>query len=178
MANKVIKAKNVVSFSTGEVLEQTEAAVAAPEEESSVLKQVDEAIEKIEEAASRLDEAEAEAAELREAVETKPLNLRNTSRYLDAEPQDDDWEEDEPEGYDDFAEGEPSTFTEVFIPVHTDTAGAVVRKGMVLVSLVVILCCIVALVMRTGSVSGVISPDLSAWTDQAACIASAVRLDL
>ena len=107
-----------------------------------------------------------------EAIETKPLNLRQ-DRYLDDTPQEPDWA-DEEDAFDDYEDDDEtlSTFAEVFIPLHDDTTGAIVRKGLVIVSLIVILCCIVAIVMKQTGFSGVIMPDISALTDQAANAAS------
>lgn len=107
-----------------------------------------------------------------EAIETKPLNLRQ-DRYLDETPQEPDWADEEDE-FDDYEDDDEtlSTFAEVFIPLHDDTTGAIVRKGLVIVSLIVILCCIVAIVMKQTGFSGVIMPDISALTDQAANAAS------
>ena len=107
-----------------------------------------------------------------EAIETKPLNLRQ-DRYLDETPQEPDWADEEDE-FDDYEDDDEtlSTFAEVFIPLHDDTTGAIVRKGLVIVSLIVILCCIVAIVMKQTSLSGIIMPDISALTDQAAAAAS------
>ncbi|MBQ1596477.1 MAG: hypothetical protein II084_04820, partial [Clostridia bacterium] len=107
-----------------------------------------------------------------EAIETKPLNLRQ-DRYLDDTPQEPDWA-DEEDAFDDYEDDDEtlSTFAEVFIPLHDDTTGAIVRKGLVIVSLIVILCCIVAIVMKQTGFSGVIMPDISALTDQAAAAAS------
>lgn len=107
-----------------------------------------------------------------EAIETKPLNLRQ-DRYLDETPQEPDWA-DEEDAFDDYEDDDEtlSTFAEVFIPLHDDTTGAIVRKGLVIVSLIVILCCIVAIVMKQTGFSGVIMPDISALTDQAAAAAS------
>ena len=107
-----------------------------------------------------------------EAIETKPLNLRQ-DRYLDDTPQEPDWA-DEEDAFDDYEDDDEtlSTFAEVFIPLHDDTTGAIVRKGLVIVSLIVILCCIVAIVMKQTGFSGVIMTDISALTDQAAAAAS------
>ena len=107
-----------------------------------------------------------------EAIETKPLNLRQ-DRYLDETPQEPDWA-DEEDAFDDYEDDDEtlSTFAEVFIPLHDDTTGAIVRKGLVIVSIIVILCCIVAIVMKQTGFSGVIMPDISALTDQAAAAAS------
>ena len=107
-----------------------------------------------------------------EAIETKPLNLRQ-DRYLDETPQEPDWA-DEEDAFDDYEDDDEtlSTFAEVFIPLHDDTTGAIVRKGLVIVSLIVILCCIVAIVMKQTGFSGVIMPDISALTDQVANTAS------
>ncbi|MBQ4459723.1 MAG: hypothetical protein II911_04925, partial [Clostridia bacterium] len=107
-----------------------------------------------------------------EAIETKPLNLRQ-DRYLDETPQEPDWADEEDE-FDDYEDGDEalSTLAEVFIPLHDDTTGAIVRKGMVIVSLIVILCCIVAIVMKQTSLSGIIMPDISALKAQVSCAAS------
>jgi hypothetical protein len=115
-----------------------------------------------------------------EAIEMKPLNLRQ-DRYLDEEPQEPDWadEEDEFDDYDDYEDDDEalSTLAEVFIPLHDDTTGAIVRKGMVIVSLIVILCCIVAIVMKQTATGAVIAPDITALTDEAS-IAAATLLTL
>lgn len=107
-----------------------------------------------------------------DAIETKPLNLRQ-DRYLDETPQEPDWADEEDE-FDDYEDDDESlsTIAEVFIPLHDDTTGAIVRKGLVIVSLIVILCCIVAIVMKQTSLSGVILPDISALTDRAVHTAS------
>ena len=107
-----------------------------------------------------------------EAIETKPLNLRQ-DRYLDETPQEPDWADEEDE-FDDYEDDDEtlSTFAEVFIPLHDDTTGAIVRKGLVIVSLIVILCCIVAIVMKQTSLSGIIMPDISALKAQVSCAAS------
>lgn len=107
-----------------------------------------------------------------DAIETKPLNLRQ-DRYLDETPQEPDWADEEDE-FDDYEDDDESlsTIAEVFIPLHDDTTGAIVRKGLVIVSLIVILCCIVAIVMKQNSLSGVILPDISALTDRAVHTAS------
>lgn len=107
-----------------------------------------------------------------DAIETKPLNLRQ-DRYLDETPQEPDWADEEDE-FDDYEDDDESlsTIAEVFIPLHDDTTGAIVRKGLVIVSLIVILCCIVAIVMKQTNLSGVILPDISALTDRAVHTAS------
>ena len=112
-----------------------------------------------------------------EAIETKPLNLRQ-DRYLDEEPQEPDWADEEDE-FDDYEDDDASlsTIAEVFIPLHDDTTGAIVRKGLVIVSLIVILCCIVAIVMKQTATGAVITPDITALTDEA-YIATAALLHL
>ena len=112
-----------------------------------------------------------------EGIETRPLNLRQ-SRYLDEEPQAPDWA-DEDDEFDDYEDDEKalSTIAEVFIPLHDDTTGAIVRKGLVIVSLIVILCCIVAIVMKQTATGAVITPDITALTDEA-YIATAALLHL
>ncbi len=191
MANKKIHAKNVVRFD-GEA-----ASAPLPEEVPSALEQVDEAIEQIEEAASRLEESGASAAKPvkkvpkkagqkahyvsddAEVFETEPLEL-GKNRYLDETPQDPDWTDEEDDFDDDLEEdaGSISTFTEVFVPLHTDSTGAIIRKGMVIVSLIVILCCLVAIFMKQGAVSGTIASDVSAWTAEAGRLAAILRFDL
>lgn len=157
MPEKVIKAKNVVSFNNGEVKEQTPKAtpidVAVAEAEAAV---------------------EAANAPAPEAIETKPLTLRN-SRYLDEEPQDPDWADEEDFEYETDEEGENiSTFAEVFIPLHDDSTATVIRKGMVIVSVIVILCCLVAIFMKTGSIGGILAPDLTSLREQTAAVLSPV----
>ena len=197
MAKKVIKAKNVVRF------DDKNATTALPQEAPSALEQVDEAIEQIEEAAARLEEGRAPAepkpakkpkapkrpkAENKvrfsdpdeaEVFETEPLEL-GKNRYLDETPQDPDWADEEDAFDDDFEEGAESisTFAEVFIPLHTDSTGAIIRKGMVIVSLIVILCCLVALFMRRGALAGCIPADISVWTAEAQHLAAVLRFDL
>lgn len=190
MPKKVIRAKNVVRFDDKNAL--------------SALDQVDEAIEQIEEAAARLEGAgEAEtpapkkpkkarrpkaankarfAGSEEEVFETEPLELRK-NKYLDETPQDPDWadeEDDFDDDYYDYDENEEgiSTFAEVFIPLHTDSTGAIIRKGMVIVSLIVILCCLVALFMKRGAIGGIVPADLSAWTAEAQHLAAVLRFDL
>lgn len=188
MPKKVIKAKNVVSFSTGEVKEQVTAApdvvdeeleAAAAEAEAAVAK-AEAAAEKAETAVRDTAEEVSELAPERpapepEAIETRPLNLR-TSRYLDDDPQDPDWadEDDFENDYEEDGEDGVSTFAEIFIPLHDDSTGAVIRKGMVIVSVIVILCCLVAIVMKNGAVSGTIAPDFPALADRTAAAARAV----
>ncbi|MBP5272579.1 MAG: hypothetical protein ILO43_06435 [Clostridia bacterium] len=185
MAKKVIKAKNVVSFSDAENRAQETAPV---KEDASVLREADEAIEKIEQAAKQLEESAADVAETAEAdvfegtapeetVETRPLNLR-TSRYLDDTPQDGDWTDEDFDDYDDYEEpaGDISTFAEVFIPLHHDSTAAVVRKGMAIVCVIVIICCLVALALKGGQVSA-IAHDITAQAEQAV-MAAAVLLHL
>lgn len=166
MAEK-LKAKNVVSFSGG-----AKNADAAPaKEDAGILPEAEAFVEKVEKTAKKADEPA-------EAVETKPLNLRK-SRYLDDTPQDGDWaDDDEFDEFDDFEEesGGLSTFAEVFIPLHSDSTAAVVRKGMAIVCVIVILCCLVALAMRGGQL-GAIAQDFSAQADQAVQ-AAAVLLNL
>ena len=57
------------------------------------------------------------------------------------------------------------------------TTHAIVRKGLVIVSLIVILCCIVAIVMKQTATGAVITPDITALTDEA-YIATAALLHL
>ena len=185
MEKKPIQAKNVVSFGDGNTVNRPKAP--APVAEPGFIK-----TEAVEEAAAKAVENAAEAADaveadvvnevseevpLRrapepEAIETKPLNLRQ-DRYLDETPQEPDWADEEDE-FDDYEDGDEalSTLAEVFIPLHDDTTGAIVRKGMVIVSLIVILCCIVAIVMKQTSLSGIIMPDISALKAQVSCAAS------
>lgn len=192
MEKKPIQAKNVVSFGDGKTINRPKPAapavepVAEPVEASeTVVKKAESGFikaEAVEEAAAEAVETEvanevSEEVPLREvpepeAIETKPLNLRQ-DRYLDDTPQEPDWADEEDE-FDDYEDDDEtlSTFAEVFIPLHDDTTGAIVRKGLVIVSLIVILCCIVAIVMKQTGFSGVIMPDISALTDQAAAAAS------
>lgn len=189
MEKKPIQAKNVVSFGDGKTINRPKPAAkpaAEPVEASeTVVKKAESGFIKTEAVAETATEAveaevEAEVSEevpLREvpepeAIETKPLNLRQ-DRYLDETPQEPDWADEEDE-FDDYEDGDEalSTIAEVFIPLHDDTTGAIVRKGMVIVSLIVILCCIVAIVMKQTSLSGVILPDISALTDRAVHTAS------
>lgn len=196
MEKKPIQAKNVVSFGDGKTINRPKPAAkpaAEPVEASeTVVKKAESGFIKTEavaETATEAVEAEVEAVEAEveaevseevplrevpepEAIETKPLNLRQ-DRYLDETPQEPDWADEEDE-FDDYEDGDEalSTIAEVFIPLHDDTTGAIVRKGMVIVSLIVILCCIVAIVMKQTSLSGVILPDISALTDRAVHTAS------
>ena len=192
MEKKPIQAKNVVSFGDGKTINRPKPAapavepVAEPVEASeTVVKKAESGFikaEAVEEAAAEAVEAEVAnevSAEIPlrevpepEAIETKPLNLRQ-DRYLDETPQEPDWADEEDE-FDDYEDDDEtlSTFAEVFIPLHDDTTGAIVRKGLVIVSLIVILCCIVAIVMKQTGFSGVIMPDISALTDQVANTAS------
>ena len=196
MEKKPIQAKNVVSFGDGKTINRPKPAapavepVAEPVEASeTVVKKAESGFIKAEAVEEAVEEAAAEAVETEvanevseevplrevpepEAIETKPLNLRQ-DRYLDETPQEPDWADEEDE-FDDYEDDDEtlSTFAEVFIPLHDDTTGAIVRKGLVIVSLIVILCCIVAIVMKQTGFSGVIMPDISALTDQAANAAS------
>lgn len=196
MEKKPIQAKNVVSFGDGKTINRPKPAapavepVAEPVEASeTVVKKAESGFIKAEAVEEAVEEAAAEAVETEvanevseeiplrevpepEAIETKPLNLRQ-DRYLDETPQEPDWADEEDE-FDDYEDDDEtlSTFAEVFIPLHDDTTGAIVRKGLVIVSLIVILCCIVAIVMKQTGFSGVIMPDISALTDQAAAAAS------
>ncbi len=195
MEKKPIQAKNVVSFGDGKTINRPKPAAPAVEPVAEPVEASETVVKKAESGfikAEAVEEAVAEAAEavetevanevseevpLREvpepeAIETKPLNLRQ-DRYLDDTPQEPDWA-DEEDAFDDYEDDDEtlSTFAEVFIPLHDDTTGAIVRKGLVIVSLIVILCCIVAIVMKQTGFSGVIMPDISALTDQAAAAAS------
>ena len=196
MEKKPIQAKNVVSFGDGKTINRPKPAapavepVAEPVEASeTVVKKAESGFIKAEAVEEAVEEAAAEAVETEvanevseeiplrevpepEAIETKPLNLRQ-DRYLDETPQEPDWADEEDE-FDDYEDDDEtlSTFAEVFIPLHDDTTGAIVRKGLVIVSLIVILCCIVAIVMKQTGFSGVIMPDISALTDQVANTAS------
>ena len=195
MEKKPIQAKNVVSFGDGKTIKRPKPAAPAVEPVAEPVEASETVVKKAESGfikAEAVEEAVAEAAEavetevanevseevpLREvpepeAIETKPLNLRQ-DRYLDETPQEPDWADEEDE-FDDYEDDDDtlSTFAEVFIPLHDDTTGAIVRKGLVIVSLIVILCCIVAIVMKQTGFSGVIMPDISALTDQAAAAAS------
>ena len=194
MEKKPIQAKNVVSFGDGKTINRPKPAAPAAEPveaaetvgkkaESGFIKTeaVEEAAEKAVETAGAMETDVAnevsEEIPLRkapepEAIETKPLNLRQ-DRYLDETPQEPDWADEEDE-FDDYEDGDEalSTLAEVFIPLHDDTTGAIIRKGMVIVSLIVILCCIVAIVMKQMSLGGVIMPDISALKAQVSCAAS------
>ena len=171
MEKKPLQAKNVVSFGDGTRIsrpkKETPAPVAKKETTGFIKKEAAEAAEN-----TVSEMAPPRKAPEPEGIETRPLNLRQ-SRYLDEEPQAPDWA-DEDDEFDDYEDDEKalSTIAEVFIPLHDDTTGAIVRKGMVIVSLIVILCCIVAIVMKQTGFSGVIMPDISALTDQAANAAS------
>ena len=170
MEKKPLQAKNVVSFGDGtriarpQEARKTAAKNAAPADVENEVSEM----------------AQPRKAPEPEAIETKPLNLRQ-DRYLDEEPQEPDWadEEDEFDDYDDYEDDDEalSTIAEVFIPLHDDTTGAIVRKGMVIVSLIVILCCIVAIVMKQTATGAVIAPDITALTDEAS-IAAATLLTL
>lgn len=207
MEKKPLQAKNVVSFGDGKRISRPQGAkkpvaketapVAEPVEasESVVKKDAQKFIKK--EATEAAAETAAEAAETvttetenvvsepvpprkapePEAIETKPLNLRQ-DRYLDEEPQEPDWADEEDE-FDDYEDDDASlsTLAEVFIPLHDDTTGAIVRKGLVIVSIIVILCCIVAIVMKQTATGAVITPDITALTDEA-YIATAALLHL
>ncbi len=199
MEKKPLQAKNVVSFGDGKRISRPQEAkkpvaketapVAEPVEasESVVKKDAQKFIKK--EATEAAAETAAEAAETvttetenvvsepvpprkapePEAIETKPLNLRQ-DRYLDEEPQEPDWADEEDE-FDDYEDDDASlsTIAEVFIPLHDDTTGAIV--------LIVILCCIVAIVMKQTATGAVITPDITALTDEA-YIATAALLHL
>lgn len=207
MEKKPLQAKNVVSFGDGtriarpQEARKTAAKNAAPVDEpaaqpvaeaveaseSSVKKNAPAFIKKeaAEAAVKTAADVENEVSEMApprkapepEAIETKPLNLRQ-DRYLDEEPQEPDWADEEDE-FDDYEDDDEalSTLAEVFIPLHDDTTGAIVRKGMVIVSLIVILCCIVAIVMKQTATGAVIAPDITALTDEAS-IAAATLLTL
>ena len=194
MEKKPIQAKNVVSFGDGKTINRPKPAAPAAEPveaaetvgkkaESGFIKTeaVEEAAEKAVETAGAMEtdvanevseEIPLRKAPKPEAIETKPLNLRQ-DRYLDETPQEPDWADEEDE-FDDYEDGDEalSTLAEVFIPLHDDTTGAIIRKGMVIVSLIVILCCIVAIVMKQTSLGGVIMPDISALKAQVSCAAS------
>jgi hypothetical protein len=192
MEKKPIQAKNVVSFGDGKTINRPKPAAPAVEPVAEPVEASETVVKKAESGfikAEAVEEAAAEAVETEvanevseeiplrevpepEAIETKPLNLRQ-DRYLDETPQEPDWADEEDE-FDDYEDDDEtlSTFAEVFIPLHDDTTGAIVRKGLVIVSLIVILCCIVAIVMKQTGFSGVIMPDISALTDQAAAAAS------
>lgn len=207
MEKKPLQAKNVVSFGDGtriarpQEARKTAAKNAAPVDEPAV-QPVAEAVEASESAvkkdapafikkeatkaaAETAADVENEVSEMApprkapepEAIETKPLNLRQ-DRYLDEEPQEPDWA-DEDDEFDDYEDDEKalSTIAEVFIPLHDDTTGAIVRKGLVIVSIIVILCCIVAIVMKQTATGAVITPDITALTDEA-YIATAALLHL
>lgn len=207
MEKKPLQAKNVVSFGDGtriarpQEARKTAAKNAAPVD-APAAQPVAEAVEASEfavkkdapafikkeaakaaaETAADVENEVSEMAQPRkapepEAIETKPLNLRQ-DRYLDEEPQEPDWADEEDE-FDDYEDDDEalSTLAEVFIPLHDDTTGAIVRKGMVIVSLIVILCCIVAIVMKQTATGAVIAPDITALTDEAS-IAAATLLTL
>lgn len=206
MEKKPLQAKHVVSFGDGKTIARPKedpvkkAAKAAPVAEAvdaseSVVKKAEKGFIKEDakaEAAGKVAEAVETAADVAEAVpeeaptrrppepeaiETKPLNLRQ-DRYLDEEPQAPDWA-DEEDDFDDYEDDDEtlSTFAEVFIPLHDDTTGAIVRKGLVIVSLIVILCCIVAIVMKQTATGAVITSDFTALTDEA-YIAAVTLLNL
>ncbi|MGX8691610.1 MAG: hypothetical protein ACSW70_03285, partial [Eubacteriales bacterium] len=155
MEKKPIQAKNVVSFGDGKTVNRPKPAapaaepVAEPVEASeTVVKKAESGFIKAEAVETAADAVETEVANevseevpLREvpepeAIETKPLNLRQ-DRYLDETPQEPDWADEEDE-FDDYEDDDEtlSTFAEVFIPLHDDTTGAIVRKGLVIVSLI------------------------------------------
>lgn len=167
MEKKPLQAKNVVSFGDGtriarpQEVRKTAAKNAAPADVENEVSEM----------------APPRKAPEQEAIEMKPLNLRQ-DRYLDEEPQEPDWADEEDEFDDNEDDDEAlSTLAEVFIPLHDDTTGAIVRKGMVIVSLIVILCCIVAIVMKQTATGAVIAPDITALTDEAS-IAAATLLTL
>ena len=189
MEKKPIQAKNVVSFGDGKTVNRPKAPAPVAEPgfikteavEEAAAEAVENASETATEAAGAVEadvvnevseEVPLRRAPEPEAIETKPLNLRQ-DRYLDETPQEPDWADGEDE-FDDYEDGDEalSTLAEVFIPLHDDTTGAIVRKGMVIVSLIVILCCIVAIVMKQTSLSGIIMPDISALKAQVSCAAS------
>lgn len=188
MAINEIKAKNVVSFTTGEVKEQVTAVPGAGDadvaEAEAAVKAANTAKKTAAEASEVFEAVPGEVPPERpaptpEAIETKPLNLR-AGKYLDEEPQDPDWADEE--GESDFEpaddSGAISTFAEVFIPMHDDSTGAVIRKGMVIVCCIVILCCIVAIFMKTGTIGGTVTPDFSALPEQTSAVVSAVLSNL
>ena len=191
MPKKEIKAKNVVSYSTGEIREQVTAAPkTTPKPVKVKIEKTVKAKKVVEEDAPKenvpkeilIEETVSEEVPQRpapqpEAIETRPLNLR-TSRYIDEKPQDLDWtaEDDREEVLED--EESISPFAEIFIPLHNDSTGTVVRKGMVIVSCIVILCCLIAMVMKNGAISGTISPDLPTLANQTAAAVSAVLSNL
>lgn len=174
MEKKPIQAKNVVSFGDGKTVNRPKAPAPVAEAVENAAETATEAAGAVE--ADVVNEVSEEVplrkAPEPEAIETKPLNLRQ-DRYLDETPQEPDWA-DEDDEFDDYEDGDEalSTLAEVFIPLHDDTTGAIVRKGMVIVSLIVILCCIVAIVMKQTSLSGIIMPDISALKAQVSCAAS------
>lgn len=184
MEKKPLQAKNVVSFGDGKRLAQRvkkPEPVVEPVAEPVAEPVVEEVAEPVVEAAEETvvenevsEEVPARKAPEPEAVETRPLNLRQ-DRYLDEEPQEPDWA-DEDDSFNDYDEEDDdkalSTFAEVLIPLHDDSTGAIVRKGMVIVSLIVILCCIVALAMRNAGTAAVYAPDISALADQAKTLAA------
>ena len=207
MEKKPLQAKNVVSFGDGtriarpQEARKTAAKNAAPVD-APAAQPVAEAVEASEfavkknapafikkeaakAAAETAADVENEVSEMApprkapepEAIEMKPLNLRQ-DRYLDEEPQEPDWADEEDE-FDDYEDDDASlsTIAEVFIPLHDDTTGAIVRKGLVIVSIIVILCCIVAIVMKQTATGAVITPDITALTDEA-YIATAALLHL
>ena len=191
MEKKPLQAKNVVSFGDGKRIsrpkKETPAPVAKPvaeavEASEPVVKKETKGFIKKEAAEVATENEVSEMAPPRKApepegIETRPLNLRQ-SRYLDEEPQAPDWA-DEDDEFDDYEDDEKalSTIAEVFIPLHDDTTGAIVRKGLVIVSIIVILCCIVAIVMKQTATGAVITPDITALTDEA-YIATAALLHL
>ncbi len=176
MEKKPLQAKNVVSFGDGTRISRPKKETPAPvvkKETTGFIKK--EAAEAAENTVSEM--APPRKAPEPEAIETKPLNLRQ-DRYLDEEPQEPDWADEEDE-FDDYEDDDASlsTIAEVFIPLHDDTTGAIVRKGLVIVSIIVILCCIVAIVMKQTATGAVITPDITALTDEA-YIATAALLHL
>lgn len=163
MEKKPIQAKNVVSYKDGK-------RVAKPVKKVTA---VDSGTEDKEIVVS--EEVPLRTPSEPEAFETRPLNLRQ-DRYLDEEPQEPDWA-DERGDFDDAEDyeadtDEQSTFAEVFLPLQGDSTGTVVRKGLAIVSLIVILCCIVAILMKVGSIDGTIAPRLSELPTPAAMSAA------
>ncbi len=174
MDKNPIQAKNVVSFGGGNRITRP----TDPFQSDSAAAEAEALIDAVEEKASA--PAEAKPPEVKpatpakptgkvkkvSAVETKPLKMR-TSRFVDEEPQEPDWA-DELEEIQEQDEHELSTFAEVVIPLHGDSPATIVRKGMVIVSLIIILVSIVAIVMNLGAISGVITPAFSATVDSVA----------
>lgn len=170
MDKQPIQAKNVVSFGGGNRITQPTNLShidSAVEEAEALLRAAEEANVSAPVKDTKPEDTVAPVAKVKTvtAVETKPLKMR-TSRYLDETPQEPDWADELEDTQAD--EHELSTVAEVMIPLHGDTPATIVRKGMVIVSLIIILCCIVAIVTNFGAIRGIITPAFSAMTDSVA----------